>query len=155
MLIEEKIKTLGFSVPAPAKPLAAYIPAIQTGDLVFTSGQVPLQDGVILYTGQVPVELSVEDARKAAEICCLNCLAAIKGVAGSLDAIDRIIKVTVFVNSSAGFGDQPVVANGASELLEKIFGDKGKHVRAAVGAAGLPKNSSVEIEMVVKLKPLN
>lgn len=155
MLIEEKIKSLGLSIPAPAKPLAAYIPAIQTGDLVFTSGQVPLQDGVILYTGQVPTELSAEDARKAAEICCLNCLAAVKGVAGSLDAIDRIIKLTVFVNSAAGFGDQPAVANGASELLEKIFVDKGKHARSAVGAAGLPKNSAVEIEMIVKLKPLN
>ncbi|MBV6512725.1 MAG: RidA family protein [Ignavibacteriales bacterium] len=155
MIIEEKIKALGLAVPEPAKPLAAYIPAIQTGDLVFTSGQVPLQDGVILYTGQVPTELSAEDARKAAEICCLNCLAAIKGLTGSLDAIDRIIKLTVFVNSAAGFGDQPMIANGASELLEKIFGEKGKHVRSAVGAAGLPKNSSVEIEMTVKLKPLN
>lgn len=155
MIIEEKIKTLGLSVPEPAKPLAAYVPAVQIGDLVFTSGQVPLQDGVILYTGQVPTELSVDDARKAAEICCLNCLAAVKGVAGSLDAIDRIVKLTVFVNSAPGFGEQPMIANGASELLEKIFGEKGKHARSAVGAAGLPKSSAVEIEMIVKLKLLN
>lgn len=151
-MIEENLKKLQINLPETAKPLAAYIPALQTGNLIFTSGQIPVKEGKIVYTGSVPSKVSPGDAVKAAEICVLNCLSAVKSVAGSLDNVERIVKLTVFVNSDPGFGEQPMIANGASELLEKIFGEKGKHTRSAVGASGLPKDSTVEIEMIVSVK---
>ncbi|MCA2004844.1 MAG: RidA family protein [Ignavibacterium sp.] len=151
-MIEEKIKQLGFELPEVAKPLAAYIPAKKIGNLVMTSGQVPVVKGEIKYTGRVGSDLSEEDGQKAAQICALNCLAAIKSVIGSLDNIEEIVKLTVFVSSSDGFTAQPKVANGASELLGKIFGENGLHVRSAVGVNQLPLNASVEIEMIVRIK---
>jgi enamine deaminase RidA (YjgF/YER057c/UK114 family) len=151
-MIEEKIIELGFEVPEVAKPLAAYIPAKKVDNLVFTSGQVPLVKGELKYVGKVGQDLSEEEGQKAAEICALNCLAAIKGVVGSLDKIEEIIKLTVFVNNKEGFSAQPKVANGASELIGKIFGDRGLHARSAVGVSGLPINAPVEIEMIVKIK---
>jgi enamine deaminase RidA (YjgF/YER057c/UK114 family) len=150
-MIEEKLKELGIELPQPAKPLAAYIPGIRIGDKIMTSGQVPLQNGTIKYTGKVGKDLTEEEGKKAAEICVLNCLSIVNNIAGSLDAVSRIVKLTVFVNSAAGFTNQPEVANGASELVEKIFGEKGKHVRSAVGVSELPRNSAVEIEMTVSL----
>ncbi len=150
-MIEEKIKQLGFEVPEIAKPLAAYIPAKQVGNLVMTSGQVPLVKGVINYSGKVGKDLTEEEGQKAAEICALNCLAAIKGIIGNLDRIVEVVKLTVFVASSENFTAQPKVANGASELIGKIFGDSGKHVRSAVGVTALPLNASVEIEMIVRV----
>lgn len=151
-MIEEKIKELGFELPEIAKPLAAYIPAKKVGDLVMTSGQVPLVKGEIKYAGKVGSELTEEEGQNAARVCALNCLAAIKGVIGSLDKIDEIFKLTVFVNSANGFSAQPKVANGASELILNIFGEKGKHARSAVGVSELPLNAAVEIEMTVKIK---
>ena len=151
-MIEEKIKELGFVLPEPPKPLAAYVPAVITGDLVFTAGQIPLQAGELMYTGKLGEGVSEEDGKKAAEICALNCLSAIKGVIGELNKIERVIKLTVFVNSAEGFTNQPAVANGASELMEKIFGKNGSHARSAVGVNELPKNAPVEIEMLVKLR---
>lgn len=151
-MIEEKIKQLGFELPEVAKPLAAYIPAKKIGNLVMTSGQVPVVKGEIKYTGRVGSDLSEEDGQKAAQICALNCLAAIKSVIGSLDNIEEIVKLTVFVSSSDGFTAQPKVANGASEMLGKIFGENGLHVRSAVGVNQLPLNASVEIEMIVRIK---
>lgn len=151
-MFEEKIKALGLEIPEIAKPLAAYIPAKQVGDLIMTSGQVPLVNGEIKYAGKVGSDLTEEGGQKAAKICALNCLAAIKGIIGSLDKIEEIIKLTVFVNSADGFSAQPKVANGASELLVNIFGEKGKHARSAVGVNGLPLNAAVEIEMIVKVK---
>jgi enamine deaminase RidA (YjgF/YER057c/UK114 family) len=151
-MIEEKIKELGFEVPEVAKPLAAYIPAKKIGNLVMTSGQVPLVKGVLKYAGKVGDDLSEEDGQKAAEICALNCLAAIKGVIGDLDRIEEVLKLTVFVNNKDGFTAQPKIANGASELIGKIFGDKGLHARSAVGVSGLPINAPVEIEMIVRVK---
>lgn len=151
-MIEEKIIELGFEVPEVAKPLAAYIPAKKVDNLVFTSGQVPLVKGELKYVGKVGQDLSEEEGQKAAEICALNCLAAIKGVVGNLDKIEEIIKLTVFVNNKDGFSAQPKVANGASELIGKIFGDRGLHARSAVGVSGLPINAPVEIEMIVKIK---
>ena len=151
-MIEERIKELGFELPDTPKPLAAYIPALKTGDLVFTSGQVPMVKGELKYAGKVGFNLSIEEGQKAAQICALNGLSAIKGVIGNLDNIERIVKVTVFVNSADGFTDQPKVANGASELLVEIFGESGKHVRSAVGVNELPVDSAVEIEMIVKVK---
>jgi enamine deaminase RidA (YjgF/YER057c/UK114 family) len=146
---EEKLKKLGFKLPPVPKPLAAYIPAKIVGNLVFTSGQVPIADGNIVYAGKVGKDLSEDDARKAAELCLINCLSVVKSIVGNLDNIKQIVKLTVFVNSAEGFTAQPKIANGASELLEKIFGENGKHVRSAVGVNELPLNSAVEIEMIV------
>lgn len=151
-MIEEKIKELGFELPEVAKPLAAYIPAKQVGNLIMTSGQVPLVKGELKYAGKVGLDLSEEEGQMAAQICALNCLAAINGVIGNLDRIDEVVKLTVFVNNKDGFSAQPKVANGASELIGKIFGEKGLHARSAVGVSGLPLNAAVEIEMIVKLK---
>lgn len=151
-MIEEKINQLGFELPEVAKPLAAYIPAKRVGNLVMTSGQVPIVKGEMKYSGKVGSDLSEEDGQKAAEICALNCLAAIKSVIGSLDYIEEVVKLTVFVNSANDFTAQPKVANGASELIGKIFGDKGLHVRSAVGVNQLPLNAAVEIEMIVRVE---
>jgi enamine deaminase RidA (YjgF/YER057c/UK114 family) len=151
-MVEAKIKELGFTLPEPAKPLAAYIPAIKIDKFVYTAGQLPSVGGQLMYKGKVGFDISEEDGQKAAELSLLNCLAVIKSVCGDLDQIEQIVKLTVFVNSSDGFTNQPKVANGASELLLKIFGDKGKHVRSAVGVNELPIDSALEIEMVVKLK---
>jgi len=151
-MVEEKMKELGFTLPETVKPLAAYIPAIRTDDYVYTSGQVPFANGELKYGGKIGFDLSLEEGQKAAELCSLNALSAIKGVTGDLDKIEQIVKVTVFVNSADGFTDQPKVANGASEFLGKIFGEAGKHARSAVGVNELPVNSAVEIEMIVKVK---
>ena len=151
-MIEEKVSELGLSIPEPAKPLAAYIPAVQVNDLVITAGQVPVVEGTIKYTGKVGKDLYEAEAQKAAEICLLNCLAAVKGIIGNLDRIQRIVKLTVFGNSAVGFVSQPAVANGASELLVKIFGENGKHARSAVGVNELPMNAAVEIEMIAQVK---
>lgn len=151
-MIEDKIKELGLSVPEPAKPLAAYIPAIQVNNLVMTSGQLPTVKGELKFKGKVGKDVTEEEGRQAAEISALNCLGAIKGLIGDLDRIEQIVKLTAFVNSADGFSSQPKVANGASELLGKIFGEKGKHARSAVGVNELPIDAPVEIEMIVKLK---
>lgn len=151
-MIEEKIKQLGFELPEVAKPLAAYIPAKKVGNLVMTSGQVPVVKSGMKYIGKVGKDLSEEDAQKAAQICALNCLAAIKSIVGSLDSVEEVLKLTVFVNSADGFTSQPKVANGASELIGKIFGENGLHVRSAVGVSELPLNAAVEIEMIVRVK---
>ncbi len=151
-MIEDKIKELGFEVPEVAKPLAAYIPAKLVGNLVMTSGQVPLVKGSIKYTGKVGKDLSEEDGIKAAQVCALNCLAAIKSVIGNLDRVVEVEKLTVFVASAEDFTAQPKVANGASELIGQIFGDAGKHVRSAVGVTALPLNAAVEIEMIVRVE---
>lgn len=151
-MIEEKIKTLGYDIPIAPKPLAAYIPAIKVGKLIFTAGQLPMIDGKLISEGKLGGEVSDETGIKAAEICALNCLSVIKSEIGSLEKIKQVVKVTVFVNSAAGFTAQPKIANGASEFLVSIFGDAGKHVRSAVGVNELPINAPVEIEMIVKVK---
>ena len=150
-MIEEKIKQMGITIPEAAKPLAAYIPALQVGNLVMTSGQVPIVGGVIKYQGKVGKDISEEEGKEAAKLCAINCLSAVKSVIGSLDRIKRIVKLTAFVNSAEGFSAQPKVANGASEFIVEIFGDAGKHVRSAVGVNELPLNSAVEIEMIVQV----
>ena len=151
-MIESKIKELGYTLPEPAKPLAAYIPAIKIDKLVYTAGQLPSVNGQLQYKGKVGFNVSEEDGQKAAVLSLLNCLAVIKSVCGDLDQIEQVIKLTVFINSADGFTNQPKVANGASELLLRIFGDAGKHVRSAVGVNELPIDAALEIEMVVKLK---
>ena len=150
-MIEDKIKELGFILPDTPKPVAAYVPALKIDNLVFTAGQIPSVKGELKYKGKLEKDLTIEDGKKAAEICALNCLAAIKGIIKNLDEIKQVVKLTVFVNSKEGFTIQPQVANGASELLEKIFGEKGKHVRSAVGVNELPLDAAVEVEMIVKI----
>lgn len=150
--IEERLKELNIHIPQPAKPLAAYIPAIKVDNYVYTSGQLPFINGELKYKGKVGKEVSEEEAQEAAAISILNCLGAVQSVIGSLEEIDQIVKLTVFVSSAESFTNQPKVANGASELLQKIFDDKGKHTRSAVGVSELPLNAPVEIEMIVKVK---
>jgi len=149
---EDQIKALGFTLPAVPIPLAAYVPGVRTGNLVFTSGQLPALEGVIKYKGKVGAEVSEEDAKLAAQLAVLNCLAVVKSTIGDLEFVERIVKLTVFVNSDSSFSNQPEVANGASELLVQIFGDKGSHARAAVGVNVLPRNAAVEVEMIVEVK---
>jgi enamine deaminase RidA (YjgF/YER057c/UK114 family) len=150
--VKEKLASLGLTLPTAAAPVAAYVPAVKTGNLVFTAGQLPVVDGKLLLTGKVGSDVTPEDAKKMAEICALNALAAISLVA-DIDQIEKIIRVGGFVNGVPGFVAIPAVINGASELLIKLFGDvNGKHARTAVGVAELPLNAPVEIEMVVQLK---
>lgn len=151
-MIEDKIKELGLLLPAVPVPLAAYIPAVRTGNIIFTSGQLPMVDGVLKYKGKVGKDVTEEDAKLAAQAAVLNCLAVVKSIVGDLELVEKIVKMTAFINSDSAFVNQPEVANGASELLVKIFGEKGKHARAAVGVNVLPRDASVEIEMIVEVK---
>jgi enamine deaminase RidA (YjgF/YER057c/UK114 family) len=152
MSIKEKLAEIGLTLPVAAAPVAAYVPAVKTGNLVFTAGQLPIVDGKVLITGKVGAEVTPEQAKDMAQICALNALAAISLVA-DIDQIERIIRVGGFVNGVAGFVAIPQVVNGASELLIKLFGEvNGKHARTAIGVAELPLNAPVEIEMVVQLK---
>ena len=150
MTPSERLAELNLTLPAVAAPVGSYIPANRSGRLVFTSGQVPFRDGKVVYSGKVPEDVSVEGAADGAAIAVLNGVAAAAQAAGRLDAISRVVRVGVFVNSSPGFTDQPKVANGASDLLVKIFGDAGRHARAAVGVAELPLNAAVEVELTVE-----
>ena len=149
--IEQKIIELGFLLPETAKPLAAYIPAVQSGNLVFTSGQLPMIEGSLAETGKVGGTVSPERAKELATVCALNALAAVKTVIGDLDKIKRIVKVVGFVSSVPEFSAQPAVVNGASEFLGAVFGDKGIHARSAVGVAVLPLDAPVEIELIVEV----
>jgi enamine deaminase RidA (YjgF/YER057c/UK114 family) len=150
--VSEKLASLGLTLPTAAAPVAAYVPAVKTGNLVFAAGQLPVVDGKLVLTGKVGSDVTPEDAKKMAEICALNALAAISLVA-DIDQIEKIVRVGGFVNGIPGFVSIPAVINGASELLIKLFGDvNGKHARTAVGVADLPLNAPVEVEMVVQLK---
>ncbi len=152
MSVKEKLAALGLTLPTAAAPVAAYVPAVKSGNLVFTAGQLPVVDGKLVLTGKVGSDVTPEDAKKMAEICALNALAAISLVA-DIDQIEKIVRVGGFVNGIPGFVAIPAVVNGASELLIKLFGDiNGKHARTAVGVAELPLNAPVEIEIVVQLK---
>jgi enamine deaminase RidA (YjgF/YER057c/UK114 family) len=149
--IELKIQNLGLNLPETPKPVAAYIPAKQSGKLVFTAGQLPLVNGELISKGLLGQDVEVADANKAARICVLNALAAIKGVIGDLDRITQVVRVVGYVASVPTFTQQPAIVNGASELLIEIFGEAGKHARSAVGMAVLPLNASVEIELTVEV----
>ena len=152
MSIKEKLASIGLSLPVASAPVAAYVPAVKSGNLVFTAGQLPVVDGKLVKEGKVGSDVSADDAKGLAQLCALNALAAISLVA-ELDQIERVVRVGGFVNCAPGFTAIPSVVNGASELLIKIFGDvNGKHARTAVGVAELPLNAPVEIEMVVQLK---
>lgn len=152
MSINEKIISLGLTLPTAAAPVAAYVPAVKSGNLIFTAGQLPILDGKVVKEGKVGAEVSPEDAKALAQICALNALAAIALVA-DLDQIERVVRVGGFVNCAPGFVAIPAVVNGASEFLLKVFGEvNGKHARTAVGVAELPLNAPVEIELIVQLK---
>jgi enamine deaminase RidA (YjgF/YER057c/UK114 family) len=148
---QERLAALGLVMPEVAAPLASYVPAIRTGDYVYTSGQLPMVDGKLMTTGKVGDEVSAEDAHSLARICALNALAAVASVSGGLPNIVRIIKVVGFVASAPGFTGQPRVVNGASELLGEVFGDAGRHARSAVGVSVLPLDAPVEVEAVVEV----
>jgi enamine deaminase RidA (YjgF/YER057c/UK114 family) len=150
--VENRLSELGLVLPDAPKPVAAYIPAKQSGKLVFTAGQLPMVNGELISKGLLGQEVAIEDANKAARVCTLNALAAIKGVIGDLDRIKQIVRVVGYVASIPTFTQQPAVVNGASELLLEIFGDAGKHARSAVGMAVLPLNASVEIELTIEVE---
>jgi enamine deaminase RidA (YjgF/YER057c/UK114 family) len=148
---ESRLTELGLTLPAVAAPVAAYIPAVRTGSYVYTSGQLPFDEGELRATGIVGADVDTETAAECARLCALNALAAVKAVIGDLAAVRRVVKVVGFVASAPGYYDQPLVINGASELLGQVFGDAGRHARSAVGVAVLPKNSPVEVEIIVEV----
>jgi enamine deaminase RidA (YjgF/YER057c/UK114 family) len=150
--VESKLSELKLLLPEAPKPVAAYIPAKQTGNLVFTAGQLPMVNGELISKGLLGQDVEIDESNKAARICTLNALAAIKGVIGDLDRIKQIVRVVGYVASVPTFTQQPAVVNGASELLLEIFGENGKHARSAVGMAVLPLNASVEIELTVEVE---
>jgi enamine deaminase RidA (YjgF/YER057c/UK114 family) len=151
--IAAKLEELGIRIPEVAKPLASYVPAQTTGNLLYTAGQLPFVDGALVATGKVGAEVSPTEAVDLARVCVLNALAAAQSVLGSLDRITQVVKVTGFVASAPDFIGQPGVLNGASELLGQIFGDRGLHARAAVGVAVLPLDAPVEVELIVEFGP--
>jgi enamine deaminase RidA (YjgF/YER057c/UK114 family) len=148
---EDRLAELGLSVPDVAKPVAAYVPAVRTGNHVYTSGQLPMRSGELMHNGKVGGEVSVEDATACAQQCALNGLAAVRSVIGDLSRVVRVVKLVVFVASTPDFTGQPGVANGASELVGSVFGDAGQHARSAVGVPVLPLDAPVEVEMIVEV----
>ena len=151
MSTEKRLSELGIVLPPAAKPVGAYVAAVRTGNLVFTAGQLPLKDGELIAVGKVPGDVDLEAAQAAARQAALNALAALKAEVGSLDTVARIVRVNCFVNSSAGFTDQAKIANGASEVLRDIFGETGVHTRCAIGAAELPLDAPVELDLIVEV----
>ena len=148
---EERLEAMGLSVPEVAKPVAAYVPAVRSGNHVFTSGQLPMVDGTLAATGKVGAEVDPESAKSLARTAALNAIAAVRAEVGDLSAVRRIVKVVGYVASTPGFTGQPGVVNGASELLGEVFGDAGRHARSAVGVAVLPLDAPVEIELIVEV----
>ena len=149
-MIEEKLKENGISLPNPPKPAGSYVPVVTTGNLVYVSGQIPVKDGKIIFSGKVPDEQSIESAQEAAKLCIINCLSQLNSHFGSLENITKIVKISGFVNSTPDFSEHPKIINPASDLLFSIFGDSGKHSRIAVGVTSLPLNSTVEIDMIAE-----
>ncbi|MGB8649325.1 MAG: RidA family protein [Mycobacteriales bacterium] len=147
-----RLRELGLELPSVVPPLASYVPAVRTGDLVFTSGQLPMVEGAMAQTGLVGGPVTPEQARELARTCALNALAAVHALVG-LDSVVRVVKVVGFVASAPGFTGQPAVVNGASELIGEVFGDAGRHARSAVGVAALPLDASVEVEIIVEVTP--
>jgi enamine deaminase RidA (YjgF/YER057c/UK114 family) len=149
---EARLAALGLALPPVAVPLAAYVPAVRSGQYVYTAGQLPLADGQLLMTGRVGAQVSVEEAAALARTCALNALAAVASVTGGLAAVSRIVKIVGFVASDPSFTGQPLVVNGASELMLEVFGDAGRHARSAVGVAVLPLDAPVEIELIAEVR---
>lgn len=150
-MVEELLAQLGIHLPSPVAPLASYVPVRISGEHAFVSGQVPLDGTTVLSSGKLGAEVSVEQGQEATRRCALQALAALRAALGSLDRVKGVVRVDVFVASAPGFTDQPTVANGASDLLVEIFGEEGRHARAAVGVAELPRGASVEVAIVVRI----
>jgi enamine deaminase RidA (YjgF/YER057c/UK114 family) len=148
---EARLEALGLTVPDVVAPVASYVPAVRTGNHVYTAGQLPMRDGQLTLTGKVGAEVSVEDATAAARQCALNAIAAVKSTVGDLSRVVRVVKAVVFVASAPDFTGQPQVANGASDLFGEAFGDAGQHARSAVGVLVLPLGAPVEVELVVEV----
>lgn len=150
MSASARLHQLGIALPEVVTPLASYVPAVRTGSLVYTSGQLPMEAGLLAKSGKVGAEVTPEDAKAMARVCALNALAAVDALVG-IDAVIRVVKVVGFVASAAGFNGQPGVVNGASELLAEVFGDSGAHARSAVGVSELPLDAPVEVELIVEV----
>jgi enamine deaminase RidA (YjgF/YER057c/UK114 family) len=150
--IDTRLKSLGISLPTAPAPVANYVPWVRTGTLVFVSGQLPVVDGKVMCTGKAGSEVSTADAASAARICALNLIAQVRAACdGDLDRVKRVVKLTGFVAGDAAFAEQPTVINGASDVMVEVFGDAGRHARAAVGAPSLPRNATVEVEAVFEV----
>jgi enamine deaminase RidA (YjgF/YER057c/UK114 family) len=150
--VSARLSELGIVLPEVARPVAAYVNTVEAGNLVFVSGQLPIRNGKVVFTGKVGRDIKPAEAQKAARLCAVNALAALKAQLGSLEKVKRIVRLEVFVNSADGFTGQSFVANGASELLQQVFGEAGRHTRMAVGVAELPLNAAVEAAMIVEKK---
>jgi enamine deaminase RidA (YjgF/YER057c/UK114 family) len=153
MSFEQRFKQLGLELPPPPKPVANYVPVVRAGDLLFLSGVLPSRDGQLIMIGKLGQNLSIEQGMEAARVAVLNGLSIIRSEAGSLDRVRQIVKMVGHIASAPGFTDQPQVLNGASDLLVSVFGDAGRHARVAVGAAELPRQAPVEIELIVQVTP--
>ncbi len=149
---EDRLRDLGLEVPEVAAPLASYVPTARSGDLVYTSGQLPIVKGELVATGKVGAEIDEEKAAELARLCVLNAIAAVRAEVGELSRVRRIVKVVGFVASAPDFYNQPLVVNGASDLIGQVFGDAGKHARSAVGVSVLPKNAPVEVELIAEVE---
>ncbi|MEN3185759.1 MAG: RidA family protein [Atribacterota bacterium] len=145
------LQELGLRLPTPPKPVGSYVLALQVADLVFTSGQLPFWNGELKYQGKLGKEISLEEGKKAAELCVLNALSVIEALTGNLDHVKQVVRLVGYVASNEGFTAQPQVVNGASDLLVRVFGERGKHVRVAIGVAELPLGAPVELELLVRL----
>lgn len=152
MSIQDKLASMGLSLPTAAQPLGSYVPALRSGNLVFTSGQGPIRDGQLGLLGRVGQDLTVAQAQEAARRCALNCLAAVASVTGDLERVVRIVRLTGYVNSAADFTDQPAVVNGASDFLVELFGEAGKHSRTSVGVYQLPTGIPVEVDLIAEVR---
>jgi enamine deaminase RidA (YjgF/YER057c/UK114 family) len=150
-VVEELLAQLGIRLPKPVAPLASYVPVRISGDHAYVAGQVPLEDGALLSSGKLGAEVSIEQGQEATRRCALQALAALRAALGSLDHVKGIVRVDVFVASAPGFTDQPAVANGASDLFVEIFGEEGRHARAAVGVSELPLGASVEVALIARI----
>ncbi len=150
--VEQRLAELGLTLPEVAAPVAAYVPAVRDGVHVLTSGQLPMVSGKLQLTGKVGAEVTAEEAKELAQVCALNALAAVKSVVGDLDRVEQVVKVVGFVASAPDFTGQPGVVNGTSELLGRVFGEKGVHARSAVGVAVLPLDAPVEVELMVRVR---
>ena len=149
-MIEERLKKLGIILPVPPKPAGSYVPIVVSGNLVFVSGQIPIEDGHLKYQGKVENDQTIENAQSAARLCIVNGLSQIKAYFGTLENIQKIVRISGFVNSNESFTEQPRIINTASDLLVDIFGEKGRHSRIAVGVSSLPLNATVEIDMIIE-----
>lgn len=150
-MIDEKLLSLGITLPSPPAPAGSYVAVVISGNLAFVAGQIPLESGQVKFQGKVGKDISVEAGQQAARLCAINALAQLKATLGSLDRVKHVVKITGFVNCEPSFSDQPRVINGASDFLVQVFGDNGKHARAAIGVSSLPLQSAVEVEFIVEI----